>query len=173
MNFELQVSSRWSSTRPEARKQIRKAILRRTQDEAVLTPTNYHKGGDAYFSISHTRGLGGYVLGPVPTGFDIELQNREISERAVRRLTTLKERELGFSAIEIWVAKEAAFKASTACQDLKTVTQITLKGRQQKNSKAAIEFSFKTNKINSLSSLGRGFLVRHGRFLLGFACILP
>jgi hypothetical protein len=173
MKFELNISPTWSSTRQTSRAQIRKALHARTRDPQTLLPSNFHRGGNGYFSISHTRGLGGYFLAPVPSGFDIELQNRTVSERVFKRLTSPKERALGFSPLEAWVAKEAAFKALSAHRGLKTITEVRLLERRQRKRKQTIEFSFKHSNYKSLEAYGRGFIVPHCRFLLGFASILP
>jgi hypothetical protein len=173
MKFEFKLSQRWSSSRPNARALIRQAIKKHTRDASTLKPSNYHRYKKGYFSISHTDGLGGYLLAPVPSGIDIEDQNRTVTDRVFKRFTTPQERSLGFSPLEAWVAKEAAFKALTAHYPVKTITEIRLTQRSQKNIKSVTEFSFKLNKNSMLGKRGRGFLTPHGRFLLGFASILP
>lgn len=112
-------------------------------------------------------------MAPVPSGFDLEPQNREVSQAAYKRFTSLRERRLGLTPLEAWVAKEAAFKALSAQYPIKTITEVQLFKPRKLRPKKILEFSFKYNKNNSLRSNGRGFLMTYDRFLLGFASISP
>lgn len=171
--YQIELSPRWSAGRKMARATIRKALLRRTKDPMVLNFGNFHRSQKGYFSISHTRGLGGYILANMPSGFDIESRSRPISKRAYKRITTPQERELGLTPIEAWVAKEAAFKALSTRSEIKTITAVNLIGCRKKSRGPNIEFSFKYSDSNKLHIYGQGVIRPHRRFLLGIARLLP
>ena len=50
-------------------------------------------------------------------GIDVELRSRVISDATAERFSSLDERKLGVSGLELWTAKEAAFKANPRNDD--------------------------------------------------------
>ncbi len=91
-----------------------------TRKALIQVVTSALASGAAYdeivLSLSHTKDATVAVAAFKTNtcsqiGIDIELSNREMSEKSAARIATDEERALGLSNLEIWTIKEAAFKA--------------------------------------------------------------
>jgi len=87
------------------------------------------RGSVADSSISHTDGLGGYVLTQnwrTKVGFDIEVIERVRPELARRICNTEEEFRIAPKPASLWAAKEASFKALKGPHQPVVVTEITI-----------------------------------------------
>lgn len=92
---------------------------------------------DSFFSISHSKNLGGYALAHQPIGFDIELTQRIKKETVIRiskELEHLQAPHLSF----LWCAKEAAFKALRSFQQPATMSQLEIVWSKESDSQIDI-----------------------------------
>lgn len=74
-----------------------------------------------YFSISHTKGLGGYVVSAEPVGLDIENLSR-LNSKLIERISNASERNLLLDPRWLWCIKEASFKVAS----LNQITEVQL-----------------------------------------------
>lgn|GEM_PF-3051234 len=116
--LQIQVSAEFAAAGTASRMKIRDAIIDALKPDEVEAQTlrmleHVPNPPHASVSISHTPSVGGfaYTLSPAPSlGFDLEDIGR-VHERAVARIAKPSELLEAPSAIHIWVAKEASFKA--------------------------------------------------------------
>lgn len=182
-NVKSQISEKWSSLQTDFRDNLRKALRDFTDCDAVLDNKNVFKYSDGYFSISHSEKAGGFVTSDIPVGLDIETRHRKLSEKAYARISDEDERQLGFSPIELWVAKEASFKALNSVFysenspspdfSLKTISQIKITSKQRFNSEFASRFTYKLRNFNGLEGRLKGLLISQNETCLGVSLILP
>lgn len=182
-NVKSQISEKWSSTVPQFRDQLRRALRDFTDCDTVLDNKNVFKYSDGYFSISHSEKAGGFVTSDIPIGLDIETKNRPLTDKAYLRISDADERKLGLSPIELWVAKEASFKALNSVFysemspspdfSLKTISQIKITSNQPLNSEFACRFTYKLRNFNGLEGRLKGLLISQNETCLGVSLILP
>lgn len=181
-NVRIEISTKWSSSTPGFRENLRKALKQATACETVLDNKNVFEWAGGHFSISHSEKAGGYAISADPIGLDIETADRELSEKAYHRISDEEERELGITPIELWVAKEAAFKAlnsafysesrPTPDFSLKTISQIKIAKKTALKTGAPYRFSFKLRKFEGLGSFGEGIIDSQNETCLGVAVII-
>lgn len=182
-NVKSQISEKWSSKVPQFRDHLRSALRDFTSCDTVLNNKNVFKYSDGYFSISHSEKAGGFVTADIPIGLDIETKNRSLSEKAYLRISDEEERRLGLSPIELWVAKEASFKALNSIFysekspspdfSLKTISQIKITSIDPFNSEFASRFTYKLRNFNGLEGRLKGLLISQNETCLGVSLILP
>ena len=151
---EARVEKKWSSSQPEHRAFIRKSLAKVLNAPAVLDFNRISKWDTTFFSISHTTTCGGWVTSKSPIGIDLEPLNRVISPRVAQRITLANEEGLGLSPLQIWCAKEAAFKAVAAVSQIKTMTEINIRPLKKNIFSKTGQILLKFNKINSLHIFG-------------------
>jgi hypothetical protein len=88
----------------------------RTQVQAELVEREV-RSEDIHLSSSHTRSRAGERIVAVVgsdhrVGVDLEDRNRSVSEKVAARIQDVSETRFGLTPIELWVIKEAAFKAN-------------------------------------------------------------
>lgn len=93
--------------------------VRGAQIRAEVQAELLHQGvqaPDVHLSLSNTHRLDECFITVVgsnyPVGIDLEDRDRAISEAAVRRFVDSSEASLNLLPVELWVLKEAAFKAN-------------------------------------------------------------
>jgi phosphopantetheinyl transferase len=133
-----------------------------------------------YTSISHTKKLGGFAISTERIGLDIESLTRTLSPKAEKWLKNIKDKSK-FSPIELWVAKETAWKAIPQKWQPTSISKVSInstqfqrKSRDQLNLMKSIKnkpvknFLF-TSKLKTYHIKGKGSLWQHSRFILGIA----
>ncbi len=131
-----------------------------------------------YFSLSHTRHLGGFAVAQQPVGFDLEPTTRRVSKKAVLRFASPYElAHFNNNALAVWVAKEAAFKALRTTAQPKVVSAIQIDGirhlKKHHNSRQICLFQFNVNDSHLLPKRGYGRCEFDKRTIMGFAVISP
>ncbi len=124
---EIFLSSKWSSSTPGHREEIRTELYKKTKEKSFLNLNELPRSENFFISISHTKSLGGYALHlNKEVGFDVEEVSR-IKPNVVARISTQKDLELfnDENAHYLWVIKEAAFKMMKGECDVMTESQIT------------------------------------------------
>jgi phosphopantetheinyl transferase len=117
-SFELRLSPDWGSDQPEYRQHLHADLK-----------VNSGPLDSAIYSISHTLGLGGYVLSQqteFQLGFDIEKADRVSPEIANRICKEASEFVSAPSPSTLWTAKEAAFKALRGSHQPKVLSDISV-----------------------------------------------
>jgi hypothetical protein len=121
-DLKVQLRPEWGSQAREFRLSIRQALGRQVSELRPLTPAASVAGlldlktvpriEPFQISISHCRGMGGYILSEAPgsIGFDIE-ETARITVKVIDRVTTPEERTEAPEMTALWSAKEAVFKA--------------------------------------------------------------
>ncbi|MEK6556502.1 MAG: 4'-phosphopantetheinyl transferase superfamily protein [Bdellovibrionota bacterium] len=150
------ITQKWAANKPEHRKLIRKKLFALTKDPQVLELSTVSKWDSGYFSISHNPSYGALVTAKQPIGIDIEQTQRVISARVLARIASPQEQELGLTPIEIWAAKESAFKAYSALYKIRTISEINIRGVKKNISSKTFKFSFISSKNSELVDLGWG-----------------
>lgn len=150
------ITQKWAATQPEYRQLIRKKLFSLTKDPQVLELSTVSKWDSGYFSISHNPSYGALVTAKQPIGIDIEQTQRVISARVLARIASPREQELGLTAIEIWAAKESAFKAYSALYKIRTISEINIRGVKKNISLKTFKFSVISSKNSKLVDLGYG-----------------
>lgn len=169
----LQFRSQWGADRAESRLKIRKALLKRVKNKKVLSFKTVSKCDDFYFSISHTSDCGGYALARDPIGFDLESGKRPISPQVIKRVSNSSDRLTGLTPHEIWVAKEAAFKAISAHAQIKTISQVNIRPLKKNISYKTLKFSTKPSKIKGLRARGKIVVFDYKNTTMGIAWLTP
>ncbi len=116
--LEIIVRPEFAAAGTASRTKIREAIIAaikpdEIESQALRMLEHIPDPPNASVSISHTPLIGGfaYTLSPTPhIGFDLE-EIARIHERAVARISKPEELQQAPSVAQIWVAKEAAYKA--------------------------------------------------------------
>lgn len=85
-----------------------RAILPKIEKQVLGRPV-FTKTPEPCFSISHSKTHVFCALSETPVGLDTEPRDRRVSQVAIERLTTPRERE-GLSFLEIWTLRESFFK---------------------------------------------------------------
>ena len=109
---EVFLSSDWSSSVADHRKEIRLELYKKSRDAKVLDLNQVPQFDDFFVSISHCKSLGGYALNlKEPIGFDVE-QRERISLKSIERISSEQERGLADEDFQklLWPIKEATFK---------------------------------------------------------------
>ncbi|MFN8791380.1 MAG: 4'-phosphopantetheinyl transferase family protein [Bdellovibrionales bacterium] len=127
--FYAEMQPDWGSQHPQHRDLIRRALNEYLQrehpeeiNESILdleTPPVLKK---LRVSISHTQGLGGFVVSARSAGLDIE-QTRRIRPEVLERISSEDERRRCPRPELLWTAKEAVFKCSS---QYVMITQISI-----------------------------------------------
>lgn len=110
---DLQLKPEWGSQAKDHRILIRQELLRRFRDQAATDLMNLEvipRLRDGFISISHAKGLGGFVHSPDPVGLDIETTARVRPELAAR-VGTIEEFAAAPGPAALWCAKEAVYKS--------------------------------------------------------------
>lgn len=125
-------------------------------------------------SISHTDGLGGYILTQNPNtkvGFDIEVIDRVRPELARRICNTEEEFQLARNPASLWAAKEASFKALKGPYQPVVVTEISIGSWEIPSSQ------YETCRINNLHkfnlSVAKGIVLLKSGFVFCFFSARP
>ncbi len=181
-NVKIEISPKWASSSPGYRENLRIALQCATACDTVLDNKNLFEWEGGHFSISHSKKAGGFAISTDPIGLDIETANREVSDAVYLRISDEEERDLNISPIEMWVAKEASFKAlnsafysesrPTPDFSLKTISQIKITKKTTLKSGLPYRFSFKLRNFNGLSSFGEGIIDSQNETCLGVALII-
>lgn len=131
----IEIKPEWGSDVENHRRLIREGLKSRYADVAASDlldleiPPRLKKG---FVSISHARGLGGYVYGSDWLGFDLETDARVRPELAAR-ISTMGEFAAAPDAASLWCAKEAAYKALAFVEQPTTVMDFSLAWRRRGN----------------------------------------
>lgn len=117
--FHVDIRSTWGSENPNYRAEIRKGILEylKLNHPNEITQSVWDLDSppvlpSMFVSISHTNGMGGFVLSSKSLGFDIEDKSR-ITQKIIDRVSTEEELKSCPNFELLWPAKEAIFKCST------------------------------------------------------------
>lgn len=164
-------------------------IYKKIQKRHALYPTKnmpqFSNSLKLYTSISHTKKLGGFAISTECIGLDIESITRTLSPKAEKWLKNIKDKS-NFTPIELWVAKETAWKAIPQKWQPTSISKVSINSTQiQRNSRLPL-IKVKSQKIKSqknkavknflfsvkykgIQIKGRGTLCQHSRFIMGFA----
>lgn len=117
LELEFQIRTNFGSQKDQYREKIRYFMAH--EYLAHFTPEQLKKTLDlghrpqasvGFFSISHCKEMGGFSYSNQPHGFDME-QTQRITPPIITRVSTLAEQKQVSQSENLWVAKEAAFKA--------------------------------------------------------------
>lgn len=125
-------------------------------------------------SISHTEGLGGYILTQKlnsKIGMDIEVVERVRPEIAKRICAEASEFANAPSPASLWAAKEASFKALKGPKQPQVVAEIVINHWQNHSSQ------YETCRLENLrkleKSVAKGIVITKLGFVFSFFSVLP
>ena len=121
-----------------------------------------------HVSISHTKGAGAVLFHPqYQVGVDLEISAR-VQDKIVSRVSSPQELALEISPSQLWVAKEASFKASRNNHQPAALSGIQIDSFDKQSNL----FSFSLNKSSSKST-GYGLVISYFEFTLAMAFLKP
>lgn len=159
-SLELFLNDHWGSHHPQYRQLLHTDLKLR--------------GRVADSSISHTEGLGGYLVSQNHShkiGFDLEVVERVKPEVARRICETAAEFEEAPSPASLWAAKEASYKALKGPQQPLVVMQIRIGGWQKHASQ--IETCRIENHQKLEVSVTKGITYLHSGYVYSFFSVRP
>lgn len=170
LNFHIDPD--WGSDNRDGRARLRAAISHDAQFDASDLNTPPESASFA-ISISHTLGLGGYVIAPRPfaVGLDIEIFAR-IREPIVRRVSSRAEIESAPDLAFLWTAKEAVFKSLLGPDQPRVLSVITIDGWQKVSHSVGLESKIKS-AFEFRSRGGQGVVFRDEKFAFAVFCRSP
>lgn len=130
---ELFLNPDWGQDRQLLRRALQQS-LRDEMWEAFITLEELHRVLDLeqvpcfhqlFVSISHTKGLGGFVISRQAVGLDFENAAR-VREALARRISSEEELHTAPSPGFLWAAKEAAYKALLSFHQPKVISEIAV-----------------------------------------------
>ncbi|MBX3033806.1 MAG: 4'-phosphopantetheinyl transferase superfamily protein [Bdellovibrionaceae bacterium] len=182
-DLHAELAADFGAQNPAGRGHLREAIARHlrtllgpltTEEEAQIRdlsrPLTRVRGRG--ISISHTRGLGGFLSAPRACGFDVEMVSR-VNEKAVARVSKPAELRSAPSPAHLWTAKEAAYKAFGSFDDVSLLSRIETVNWSplDKDSRSGI-FQAK-NLSDSSSPSGLGCVIESEIYLIAAFLFLP
>ncbi len=145
--FYTDLRSDWGDENPDYRLSIRKGLfeyLKNNHPDEIAdsvwdleTPPVLKS---LFISISHSHGMGGFIVCTWSVGLDIENTTR-ISEKIVERVSSEEELKSCPEFELLWPAKEAIFKCST---EFYTISQIQIQSWQASQNETYFFTSFTT-----------------------------
>lgn len=133
--LQLSLDPRFGSSLPGSRQLLRLDIESRLRDRLTVPDLGPLrdleqvplKAAGGFLSISHCEEIGGWLHGPRPLGFDLEIAAR-VKEKVVARIASAEEVAAAPSAAELWAAKESVFKALAHATQPTVVSQFEIVG---------------------------------------------
>jgi len=151
----------------KSRVELREELFERFGDPELRNLKQYPRCCSPYISISHTRGLSGWVAHEdSPIGLDIESSQRNIDFKVISRVSNKCEILKAPSHLALWVAKEAAFKSLWRSNNMMVLSHIEVSGWHCLKENL---YQYKFNNINDLGDFGEGWLETKDCFTLGIA----
>lgn len=144
---------------------------RKLLEDDLLLQKAVLAGMAPYSSISHTKGAGAFALSDCPVGIDLELRHRPLSDKALHRISDLRERALVQDPIMLWVIKEAAWKSLRGPRQPPTISSIEIRQLTKRRTGRGYKFSFNIKNHNNLQRDGLGLVLFRSRFIFGIAVI--
>lgn len=124
----LELRPEWGSENPDHRRKIRDYLAQRFEAQAVHDLGDLSRLPelrDGFVSVSHCRGLGGFLVSPAWSGFDVELTDRVTPELAAR-IGDMEEFAQAPDPAALWCAKESAFKALRFARPPKVIMDLKI-----------------------------------------------
>lgn len=174
-SLELHLSSEWSSNSPDHRKLLRAFIadhlcLQGEARKEVCDLTYPPQTADKKISLAHSLHIGVVGFADVAIGVDIE-QTSRVTEKIVERISSKEEMKAAPSVADLWVAKEAAFKALYNYEQPQIMSQVEI-GAWQKHS-SQIEIFHVTNVEKFSAPHGVGAIWTSGLHKIAIFVFLP
>lgn len=163
----LYVNENLTFSSPDERRRLIRKALREKYALKDFNPAPF------FSSISHTGEVAGFALSQEPIGFDMEFEDREISDKALERIASKRELDLFSEPIKLWVAKESAFKALRGPGQPPLIQDIEFNfSSVPRHTPLGPIIPFKSNYNNDLELHGETLVFKFQRLILGLSRLL-